>query len=201
MSLIKPLVFGGIDGLTTTLAMVWGSIAAGETLVSTQAVIVLGVANLLATGLAMGIGDYVGTMAEFEAEMKVRRSETPLNALLSSPSVAFEDETKGERKSVQRAALRSGLTMFTSFISFGGLPLAAYLPVVGDLYFRRILSTALCVLSFFILGVARARIGGLPVCRTATNMIFVGSAASLMSFGASKLIHHLLVGAEPPLGG
>ena len=201
VSIIKPLVFGGIDGLTTTLAMVWGSIAAGEGLVSSTAVIVLGVANLLATGLSMGIGDYVGTMAEFEADLKVR-SLSPSSTLLSSPGMEdFEHETKGERKSVQRAALRSGLTMFFSFIVFGGLPLAAYVPAVGGLEFRRWLSTIMCVVSFFILGVFRARLGGTNVFKTAVNMVFVGSAAAITSFCASKAIHWLLVGADPPATG
>jgi VIT1/CCC1 family predicted Fe2+/Mn2+ transporter len=179
-SLVKPLVFGGIDGLTTTLALVWGSIAAGEQLVSADAVLVLGVANLMATALSMGIGDYVGTLAEFEAVGSSEDKKSPLM-----------------KQDVRTAALRSGLTMFLSFVVFGGLPLVPYVPFMfSSNYTRRVASTMLCAASFFALGAARAHMEGSHHCgsalRISVNMLLMGSAAAFVSFCSSRGIHAIL---------
>ena len=186
-SLVKPLVFGGIDGLTTTLALVWGSIAAGEKLVSADAVLVLGVANLMATALSMGIGDYVGSLAEFEAQSNNEEKKSPLL-----------------RSDVKAAALRSGLTMFFSFVAFGGLPLLPYVPFLfSSNYTRRVASTILCAISFFALGAVRAQMEGSHHCasvmRISTNMLLMGSAAAFVSFCSSKGIHALLGTEESAL--
>lgn len=173
-ALIKPLVFGGIDGLTTTLALVWGSMAAGEQLVSSNAVLVLGVANLMATATSMGIGDYVGTLAQYESEVAAQRRRLVaadagdsdaergsaaggdvLPASLHSRRGHPERETDAKR-AVRKAALRSGLTMFLSFVAFGGLPLLPYLPWAATVATKRVVATVLCAVSFFILGTARA---------------------------------------------
>lgn len=50
------MIYGGIDGLVTTFAVVAGSIWAWF---SYQIVVILGIANLVADGLSMGIGAYL----------------------------------------------------------------------------------------------------------------------------------------------
>lgn len=180
ISSIKPLVFGGIDGLTTTLALIWSSIAAGENVLSSNAVMVVGVANLLATATSMGIGDYVGTVAEHEASRDAKCIKTS--------------------KSVRVAAFRSGITMFLSFVVFGGLPLAALLPFFGDLWTRRLAATLLCIISFFALGAAKSRMSGdltlTGSLRSSGNMAAMGSAAAFVSFTSSKLIAWLLLNSS-----
>lgn len=58
---IRDLVYGANDGIVTTFAVVAG--VAGANLSSTV-VLVLGFANLLADGLAMALGNYLGTKSE-----------------------------------------------------------------------------------------------------------------------------------------
>ncbi|MBI4035076.1 MAG: VIT1/CCC1 transporter family protein [Candidatus Chisholmbacteria bacterium] len=58
---IRDLVYGANDGIITTFAVVAG--VAGAALSSTV-VLVLGFANLLADGLAMALGNYLGTKSE-----------------------------------------------------------------------------------------------------------------------------------------
>ncbi len=60
-SLVKSFVYGGLDGIVTTFAVVAG--VAGADL-ATSVIIVLGVANLIADGISMAFGDYLGTKAE-----------------------------------------------------------------------------------------------------------------------------------------
>jgi VIT1/CCC1 family predicted Fe2+/Mn2+ transporter len=191
-SLVKPLVFGGIDGLTTTLALVWGSMGAGEQLVSAGAVLVLGVANLLATAVAMGVGDYVGTLAEHEvASMSMSSAD---GERLPAPGRA-----NTALRAVKAAALKSGLTMFGSFILFGGAPLIVYLPLFPmPIETRRMASTLLCFMSFLCLGIARARFTGGSTIRTSLNMAAVGSAAAFVSYLSSKVIYAAVVGSDPP---
>eukprot|EP00759_Apiculatamorpha_spiralis_P015700 PhF_6_TR22299/c0_g1_i1/m.31554 len=150
--LIKPLVFGGLDGLTTTLALVWSAIGAGESTVSSAAVIILGVANLLATGMSMGLGDFIGTLAEHDAL---------------------------QLTADHKMALRSGTTMFLSFIVCGGIPLMAYVPFgERSLATRRIMTTMMCIVSLFLLGIVRAKWTNTPMLRTGVLMTVVGSVAS-----------------------
>eukprot|EP01126_Amoeba_proteus_P007313 TRINITY_DN12624_c0_g1_i12.p1 TRINITY_DN12624_c0_g1~~TRINITY_DN12624_c0_g1_i12.p1 ORF type:complete len:219 (-),score=44.36 TRINITY_DN12624_c0_g1_i12:393-1049(-) len=60
-SYIKSIVFGGMDGIMTTFALVSG--AAGGQLGSTV-ILIMGISNLLADGLSMGLGDYISSKAE-----------------------------------------------------------------------------------------------------------------------------------------
>jgi len=60
MSLIKKylpeIIYGGIDGSITTFAIVTGAFGAGF---STNVIITLGIANLIADGFAMAVGNYL----------------------------------------------------------------------------------------------------------------------------------------------
>ena len=58
---IRDLVYGANDGIITTFAVVAG--VAGASL-SSLVVLILGFANLLADGLAMALGNYLGTKSE-----------------------------------------------------------------------------------------------------------------------------------------
>ena len=62
---IKSLVFGGLDGIITTFAVV--SAGAGAEL-EARVVILLGCANLVSDGISMGLGDYFSEKAEQEGE-------------------------------------------------------------------------------------------------------------------------------------
>mmetsp|Transcript_23240 Transcript_23240/g.30098 ORF Transcript_23240/g.30098 Transcript_23240/m.30098 type:complete len:298 (+) Transcript_23240:97-990(+) len=59
--LVKSLVYGGLDGIITTFAIVSAVAGAG---MPTKSVILLGLANLLADGISMGLGDYISEVAE-----------------------------------------------------------------------------------------------------------------------------------------
>lgn len=60
---IKSMVYGGLDGIITTFAVVSG--VAGASL-AMRVVIILGFSNLLADGFSMAVGDYLSTKSENE---------------------------------------------------------------------------------------------------------------------------------------
>ncbi|MBI3114881.1 MAG: VIT1/CCC1 transporter family protein [Candidatus Kerfeldbacteria bacterium] len=58
---LKDLVFGANDGIVTTFAVVAAAAGAG---LEAFVVIILGVANLLADGLSMGLGNFLGEKSD-----------------------------------------------------------------------------------------------------------------------------------------
>jgi VIT1/CCC1 family predicted Fe2+/Mn2+ transporter len=60
---VKSLVFGGLDGIITTFAVVAASVGGS---LNTDVILLMGFANLIADGLSMGFGDYLSSQAEFE---------------------------------------------------------------------------------------------------------------------------------------
>jgi VIT1/CCC1 family predicted Fe2+/Mn2+ transporter len=69
---IKSVVYGGLDGIITTFAVVAG--VAGASL-SAGVVLIMGFANLIADGISMSIGDYLSSKSEREYEAAERRRE------------------------------------------------------------------------------------------------------------------------------
>jgi len=69
---VGDLVYGANDGIITTFAVVAG--ASGASL-APLAVIALGLANLLADGLSMGLGNYISNKSEREYQQAQREKE------------------------------------------------------------------------------------------------------------------------------
>jgi VIT1/CCC1 family predicted Fe2+/Mn2+ transporter len=61
---IAEFVYGGIDGAITTFAVVAGAAGGG---LSESVVIILGMANLIADGFSMSVGNYLSTKAEVDS--------------------------------------------------------------------------------------------------------------------------------------
>ena len=94
---IRDLVYGANDGVITTFAVVAG--VTGGTL-QPVAVLVLGVANLLADGLSMGVGNYLG----IRSDERVRE--------------------KQELPEQEAFPIRHGIATFLAFVTAGAVPLA-----------------------------------------------------------------------------
>ena len=61
ISYLRDWIYGGIDGVVTTFAVVASVVGAD---LSSKVVLILGLANLVADGFAMAAGNYSGTQAE-----------------------------------------------------------------------------------------------------------------------------------------
>lgn len=92
---LRDWVFGGIDGAVTTFAIVAG--VAGASL-STNIILILGAANLLADGFSMAAGNYSGVKAERDDYERLRKME------LRHIAVAPE----GEREEVRQIFAAKG---------------------------------------------------------------------------------------------
>jgi len=69
---VKPMVFGGLDGIITTFAVVAGAIGADLT---PSQVLIMGFCNLIADGFSMGFGEYTSSKAELEYAVGERDRE------------------------------------------------------------------------------------------------------------------------------
>lgn len=69
---VKAIVFGGLDGILTSFAIVSGS--AGGSL-SPSVVLVLGFSNVLADALSMGVGEFLSSKAHNDWVLSERRRE------------------------------------------------------------------------------------------------------------------------------
>jgi len=70
--LLKPIIFGGLDGILTSFAIVAGS--AGGNL-SPNVVLVLGFSNIFADALSMGVGEFLSSKANNEWILSERERE------------------------------------------------------------------------------------------------------------------------------
>jgi VIT1/CCC1 family predicted Fe2+/Mn2+ transporter len=153
---IKSLVYGGLDGIITTFAVVAG--VAGAAL-QPSVVLILGFANLIADGLSMAIGDYLSTRAEQEYEAAERKREEwevdnypegekremvelymekglsqdqaeAMMAILSKNRDAWVDVMMVEELGIlgsDDSPIRNALATFFSFAVFGFVPLLTYI--------------------------------------------------------------------------
>jgi len=71
--IIKSVVLGGLDGIITTFAIVCAVSGSGQ--LGAKVVIMMGVANLVADAISMGLGDYLSERAENDYVAKEQERE------------------------------------------------------------------------------------------------------------------------------
>lgn len=94
---VKSLVYGGLDGIITTFAIVAATVGGDQ---SRELVITLGFANLLADGISMGVGDYLSSRSEMEFVEKEMKRE----------SWEVENNLDGEKEEMVELYEKQGLT-------------------------------------------------------------------------------------------
>jgi VIT1/CCC1 family predicted Fe2+/Mn2+ transporter len=157
---IRDLVYGANDGIITTFAVVAG-VAGGE--LSPAAAVIVGVANLAADGLSMGIGNIQAIRAHESAR---RAQQLP------------EEEAY---------PLKHGLATFAAFVVAGAVPLVPYMLSISP-RFVFTLSSALTFLTLFGVGAARGLLTAESGWRAGFEMLALGVLVALAAYGAGALI-------------
>jgi len=69
---LKPIIFGGLDGILTSFAIVAGAAGGG---LSPTVVLILGFSNIFADAMSMGVGEFLSSKATNEWILSERRRE------------------------------------------------------------------------------------------------------------------------------
>ena len=88
-SYLGDFVLGAVDGAVTTFAVVCGVAGAG---LQTGIAVVLGIANVLADGFSMAVGNYLSTKSEHDLLGQARRTE----------ELHIERHPEGEREEIRQ---------------------------------------------------------------------------------------------------
>jgi vacuolar iron transporter family protein len=157
---IRDLVYGANDGIITTFAVVAG-VAGGE--LSATAALVIGVANLAADGLSMGVGNVL--------------------AIRANESAREADQLPEE----EAHPWKHGLATFAAFVCAGAVPL---LPYVLRLPFASVFltSSVLTLLALFAVGVARGAVTNGRWIRAGLEMLVLGAVVAAAAYGAGALV-------------
>ena len=169
---VRGIVFGGLDGILTTFALL--AAVAGSKQTSTSLTLVIGVSTVLADALSMGAGEYLSAKAEHE-----------LNGGGSHPA----DEPGPFEKAV---------AMFLAFAIFGSLPLVGC--VISAAVTRRTglpiddfgLSVAITGLTLFALGGIKSQFGEGVWWQAGFEVSGIGGAAATVAYVTARLIEKLM---------
>ena len=159
-SYISDVVFGASDGLITTFAVVSG--VAGANL-SPSIVIVLGLANLLADGVSMAAGNYLGEKSEAEA-VGPRRFHKPTTS--------------------------AGI-MFLAFVGAGAIPLSPYLFGSSDEGMFRAASI-LTLVAIFGVGALRTLVTKKAWLGSGLEMLCIGAVAAGVAYAVGYLLRAVI---------
>lgn len=90
----KEVIYGGIDGIITTFAVVAGFSGAAlsheaTTQLSFLVVLLFGLANLFADGVSMGLGNFLSVRSEQDLYKAARKKET--DEVRGNPDMEFEE--------------------------------------------------------------------------------------------------------------
>jgi VIT1/CCC1 family predicted Fe2+/Mn2+ transporter len=159
---LRDLVYGALDGVITTAAVV---IASAGARLPVRVGVILGIANLIADGISMGASNYLGLKSEVEQR---------------AGSVAAE------------APWRHGLATFAAFVVAGGLPLLGYVlgPACGLPVLPVILTQA--ALTLLAAGALRAPFVRRRAWRSAAEMLAIGILAGGSAYLIGALAERLL---------
>ncbi len=150
-------MYGALDGVITTLAVIAGATGAS---LGTRVAIILGLANLAADGLSMGASNYLGLKSELEQRGADVAREQPL---------------------------RHGLATFVAFALAGAVPLGAFLlPASAGTTLAVAAGLGAVVLFATGAARARFLATRTPLAAGA-EMTLVGALAALTGYGAGAL--------------
>ncbi|MGH7630333.1 MAG: VIT1/CCC1 transporter family protein [Gemmatimonadales bacterium] len=203
--ILRNVVYGFNDGLTANFGLVAGMIGAqasfGET---SHAVLVAGVAGMVADALSMGSSGYLAAKSErevLEHELSMEREEIRLMPELEREELSLVYQAKGLRPSQAQAlaeqvmadperalaeqareelgiAGEPGSPMREAWITGTATALGAFIPVAPFLMstgrWAIWTSFVLAMLSHFVVGAARSVFTGRGVVRSGMDMFVVG---------------------------
>ena len=210
---LRAAVLGANGGIVSTASLIVGVAASGA---DRQAVLVAGVAGLVAGAMSMAAGEYVSVSSQADSEAAERARETA--ELKASPSAELDELTaiyvaRGVEPATARTVaeqlsrgdvlavhLRDELghsdtsaarPVQAAFASAGSFLVGAAAPLLVVLLVPvAMLTVSVSVASLVflaVLGIVGARVGGAPVLRATLRVTFWGVLAMAATAGIGRL--------------
>ncbi|RLI10153.1 hypothetical protein DRO42_02210 [Candidatus Bathyarchaeota archaeon] len=187
---LGDMVYGALDGIVTTFAVVSGVVGAH---LPTSVILILGFANLLADGLSMGVGNYLGTKSELDFQRKERERETwevdhvPEGELMEIREIYAQKGFKGEDLDRVVEVITSDREVWIDTMMVEELGIIeehkSPLKAGAATYVAFIAAGLIPLLSYLlasILSIPDSRLFLIAVILTAVTIFAVGSARSLI---------------------
>jgi vacuolar iron transporter family protein len=211
---LRPTVFGAVDGLVTNAALIAGVGGGGG---SRSAIVLTGLAGLVAGAFSMGTGEYVSVTNQnelvaaevaVEREMHARYPDAEQNELAARfRSYGADPETAHRMSAAVSADPAFALQLHArqelgvdpndlpSPLLAGGASLAAFslgalLPLLPYLFGMRTLIVPLVITGIALLagGMVVGRLTGRPLIFSGLRQLLLGALAVVVTFGIGHLI-------------
>lgn len=212
-------VYGGLDGIITTFAVVSGVVGAK---LSPEIILILGLANLLGDGFSMATGAYLSAKSEQEVYSRERHGLS--EQIVNAPEIEMESLYQGYRKQgypeedarqltdlisrdpgrwvttmmsekllllpQKRKPVLEGAVTFIAFVIAGLLPLVIYL--VDFIFHLDLATTTAFLFAVALSGLTLLSLGAAKVIVTKHNLL--RSAIEMLLVGALAGLVAFLVG-------
>lgn len=220
---LRNVVYGFNDGLTANFGLVAGVLGAASS-AQHEAVVVAGVAGLVADALSMGSSGYLAAKSEQEVyahEIAMERDEIALMPEIERDELALIYETKGmareaahalatdvmrdpERMLQEKVQLELGIgaagasPLREAWITGLATAFGAVIPVMPFFFTRGtpaiVASFALAMSAHFVVGAARSVFTGRGILRSGFDMFVVGLGVAVAGYFAGNWISAWLFG-------
>ncbi|MEK7602624.1 MAG: VIT1/CCC1 transporter family protein [Patescibacteria group bacterium] len=169
---LREFVYGGMDGAVTTFAVVTGAAGAG---LSSNIILILGFANVLADGFSMAVGSYLSEKSDQDVLRKQGK------------------QTDSDHQTAKTASIAT----FISFVLVGFIPLSLYTIdfifkagwTSGDLL---VWSIILTLAAFAAIGYLRGKVARVDKARTTMESLSLGVAAAVISYVVGNLLEKII---------
>jgi len=211
---LRPTVFGAVDGLVTNASLIAGVGGGGG---SAHAIVLTGLAGLVAGAFSMGTGEYISVTnqnelvhaevaveremhAQFPAAEQAELAETfrgygadadtaakMAAAVSKDPDIALRVHTR-EELGLDPADLPSAL--LAGGASLAAFSIGAVLPLLPFLVGRPSLAAAMVITAVALLagGMFVGKLTGRPMLRSGARQLVLGAVAVAVTFGVGRLI-------------
>lgn len=215
-SVLRPVVFGGNDGLVSNLALVMGVAGANA---EPGVIVLAGIAGLLAGAFSMGVGEYISVQSQRELldyqlafqrrqlrdspeqerdiliGIYIERGFTREEAEHFADRVFAEDEHATRLMIFEEVGLdarsigspwSAGIGSFFAFTMGALIPLVPYLVTSGAIAFYTSLFVSLAAL--FLLGIGISTFTHRSKLRSGVRQTLLGGIAAAVTYGVGSLI-------------
>lgn len=163
---LKGAVLGASDGIVTTFAVVAGVVGAGF---ATEIIIVLGIANMVADGISMAVGDFLGER-----------------------SISRMHKHSGEKYDQAISDGKTSVITFFSFVIAGTLPLLPYIAMLFGFSVAKdkqfLMSVIATLTAMFFVGSLRTYVIKGNWWKNGLEMLLVGSVAAVAAYSLGAYI-------------